>query len=415
MTVSVQITQSVDVSNGNIILSFIGNNLPISFPISLGFTYTASALTFDQISFSGTSSSSLSSVSNGHSGTVSISGSVSTSSSTFSTITFHGAGTGTFNLDVSQFKIAGSNVIFTDPPAINFDFSMPTVTSFSPVDALTGVAIDSNIVLNFSEAIQKGTGTIAIHSGSAAGPVMESYNAATSTNLAISGSMLTINPSNDLEYGTKYFVTLGEGTLKDPAGNSYAGTTSYNFTTSATTDHPLMSPVTHNGVNVDPVRYSGPAKAAEEETIHFQFIGDSSGEVLIGTSNNDFISVGAGVDAVNSGAGNDVVDGGIDSNFLTGGAGTDIFFSDGRGGGITWSTITDWQAGEQLSVWGWKPGISRIVEWVQAGATNYEGLTMHADLDGNDVIDTSVTFTGITSQSQLPTPLDQFDNLLWFQ
>ena len=176
-----------------------------------------------------------------------------------------------------------------------------------------------------------------------------------------------------------------------------------------------MSPVTHNGVNVDPVRYSGPAKAAEEETIHFQFIGDSSGEVLIGTSNNDFISVGAGVDAVNSGAGNDVVDGGIDSNFLTGGAGTDIFFSDGRGGGITWSTITDWQAGEQLSVWGWKPGISRIVEWVQAGATNYEGLTMHADLDGNDVIDTSVTFTGITSQSQLPTPLDQFDNLLWFQ
>ena len=183
----------------------------------------------------------------------------------------------------------------------------------------------------------------------------------------------------------------------------------------ADADHPLMTPMAHNGVNVDPERYSGPATAAGGETIHFQFLGDSTGEVLIGTGNNDFINVSAGDDAVNSGAGNDVIDGGLDSNFLTGGTGTDIFFSDGRGGGITWSTITDWQAGEQLSVWGWKPGTSQIIMWREDGAEGYKGLTMHADLDGNDVIDTSVTFTGITSQSQLPTPLEFADPaLLWF-
>jgi uncharacterized delta-60 repeat protein len=178
---------------------------------------------------------------------------------------------------------------------------------------------------------------------------------------------------------------------------------------------PLMTCMIHNGVNIDPDRYSGPAKAAGEDTIHFQFIGDITGELLVGTAYNDFTNVGAGDDAVNAGAGNDVIDGGLGSNFLTGGAGTDIFFSDGRGGGITWSTITDWQTGEQLSVWGWKPGVSKILLWQQDGAEGYKGLTMHADLNGDGVIDTSVTFTGIASQSQLPTPLDQFDNLLWFK
>jgi Ca2+-binding RTX toxin-like protein len=135
--------------------------------------------------------------------------------------------------------------------------------------------------------------------------------------------------------------------------------------------------------------------------------------VVIGTQYNDFINVAGGVDAVNAGAGNDVIDGGIESNFLTGGAGTDIFFSDGRGGVTTWSTITDWQAGEQLSVWGWTSGTSKIIAWVQDGAEGYKGLTMHADLNGDGTIDTSVTFTGIVSQSQLPTPLE-FDGVLWF-
>ncbi len=172
-------------------------------------------------------------------------------------------------------------------------------------------------------------------------------------------------------------------------------------------------PMIRNGIGVMPEYYTGPATAAGGASIHFQYIGDGMNEVLIGTHYNDFINVAGGMDAVDAGAGNDVIDGGTGSNFLMGGMGTDIFFSDGRGGQTTWSTIVDWQTGEQLSVWGWQPGVSRIVQWVQAGAAGYEGLTMHADLNGDNVIDTSVTFTGIVSQSQLPTPL-QFDGVLWF-
>jgi uncharacterized delta-60 repeat protein len=289
------------------------------------------------------------------------------------------------------------------------DTTAPTVNTFTPADGVTGVAVDHNIVFDFSESIQRGTGTITIHSGSADGPVVESYNAATSTNLTLSGSTLTINPTADLVNSNHYYVTFSAGSVKDLAGNSYAGTTSYDFTTEA----PILTPMLRNGISVMPERYSGPATAAGGALIHFQYIGDSSGEIIIGTPYNDFINSGAGDDAVDAKEGNDVIDGGTGSNFLTGGGGTDIFFSDGRGGVTTWSTITDWQAGEQLSVWGWTPGTSKIIAWVQAGAAGYEGLTMHADLNGDGAIDTSVTFTGITSQSQLPTPLE-FEGVLWF-
>jgi Ca2+-binding RTX toxin-like protein len=410
MPVSVQFNQSVDTNNGNIVIQLTGTNLPSSFPVSLNFNYTASLLNFDTLTVAGSFILNTSSVSNGVIGMGSISGTVAPSSLTFATIQFHGSGEGTFNLDVSNFDIAGSAVSFTDPSAIIFDFSAPTALSFTPTDATTSAEIDSNIDVLFNEPIQRGTGLIQIHTGSEIGPVIESYNAATSTMLTITGNTLTINPAADFANSTHYFVTLDAGSVKDIAGNSYAGSTSYDFTTTA---YPQLTPMFRNSISVMPVRYTGPATAAGGAPIHCEFIGDSSSEVLIGTANNDFINVAGGVDAVDAGSGNDVIDGGTGSNFLTGGAGTDIFFCDGRGGVTIWSTITDWQAGEQLSVWGWTPGTSRIVEWVRAGAVGYEGLTMHADLNGDGTIDTSVTFTGITSQSQLPTPLE-FAGLLWF-
>jgi uncharacterized delta-60 repeat protein len=186
----------------------------------------------------------------------------------------------------------------------------------------------------------------------------------------------------------------------------------YNSDGTLDTAPPMLSMI-RNSISVMPEYYTDTATAAGGAPLHFQFIGDSTGEVLIGTAYNDFINVAGGNDAVDAGAGNDVIDGGTGSNFLTGGAGIDIFFSDGRSGATTWSTITDWQADEQLTVWGWTPGTSRILAWVQDGAEGYKGLTMHADLNGDGTVDTSVTFTGITSQSQLPTPLE-FDGLLWF-
>ena len=125
------------------------------------------------------------------------------------------------------------------------DTTPPTVASFSPTAATTGVSISSDIVLTFSEPVQRGIGTIAIHSGSASGAVVESYDASASTNISVSGSMLTINPTTDLANGTHYFVTMAAGSIHDLAGNSYAGTTAYDFTTvSAAVIAPTVVPTT---------------------------------------------------------------------------------------------------------------------------------------------------------------------------
>ncbi len=153
--------------------------------------------------------------------------------------------------------------------------------------------------------------------------------------------------------------------------------------------------------------YAGPVAG-----VKYQWLGSAAGEVALGTSQNDFFNLLGGDDAVDAGAGNDIIDGGIGSNFLTGGAGLDIFFLDGRGGTTTWSTITDWQTGEQLSFFGWRPGVSQAL-WVDsAGAAGYQGVTMFGDLDANGTFDTSVTWSGRT-RADLPTPYE-FDGLLWF-
>ena len=154
--------------------------------------------------------------------------------------------------------------------------------------------------------------------------------------------------------------------------------------------------------------YTGPL------ALDTQLITGSANDAIAGTARNDFINASAGNDAIDGGAGNDVIDGGTGSNFLTGGAGTDTFFVDGRGGATTWSTITDWEAGEQLSLWGFIPGTSTLTWQDMAGAEGYQGITLHADLDGNGTIDTSITWAG-RSSADIPSPQTFADQqLLWF-
>jgi hypothetical protein len=42
------------------------------------------------------------------------------------------------------------------------DTTPPTASSFSPADNATGVGVGANLVINFSEAIQKGTGNLVL-------------------------------------------------------------------------------------------------------------------------------------------------------------------------------------------------------------------------------------------------------------
>lgn len=146
------------------------------------------------------------------------------------------------------------------------DRIQPTVTTFSPSDEAIGVNVAENIVVVFSEAIQRGTGNIVMKT--AAGATVATYDATTSANFSISGSTLTINPSGDLSYGTGYRVEFALGTIKDLAGNGYAGSTNYNFNTLA-------------------------------EPVNQTFTGSATNESFTGGTGNDTIDGGSGTDIAN--------------------------------------------------------------------------------------------------------------------
>jgi Ca2+-binding RTX toxin-like protein len=170
-----------------------------------------------------------------------------------------------------------------------------------------------------------------------------------------------------------------------------------------------------NGTPTTPTVYSGPVSYLE-----FEFIGSNGNDIVVGSANNDFMNLLDGVDAADGGLGDDVLDGGLGSNFLTGGAGNDTFFSDGRSGGITWSTITDFVSapnfsGDTVNIWGWNAGTSQLLlQQENAGADGFTGATFHYDLNGDNTIDTSITFSGLTL-AQVPDVIVFSDsNLLFF-
>jgi len=153
---------------------------------------------------------------------------------------------------------------------------------------------------------------------------------------------------------------------------------------------------TNNGT-LNPTPYTGPVTF-----LAYELLGSNSSDVVTGANTNDFINLLGGDDAANGGAGDDVLDGGTGSNFLTGGGGDDTFFLDGRGGTVTWSTITDFSI-DEVNIWGWVEGVSQLLlNQENGGASGFTGATFHYDLNNDGSIDTSITFTGL-SVNEVPT------------
>ena len=166
----------------------------------------------------------------------------------------------------------------TNGPSLVGDTTAPTVESFSPADDATGVAPGTDVVVTFSETIERGTGQITLKT--AAGQVVEAYDAATSARLGISGSTLTLDPTLDLVPGLSYVVEIAAGSVRDRAGNDYAGTTGYGFEAAAN-------------------EVAGTALADE-------LTGTVGRDTMAGLAGNDTLTGLAGDDSLDGGAGLDL-------------------------------------------------------------------------------------------------------------
>lgn len=137
-------------------------------------------------------------------------------------------GTNVIAVEIHQRTASSSDISFDlELTATAVDVTPPTVTSYTPADNSTSVLRASNLVLTFSEAIQKGTGNILIKEGG----VTTQTIAVTSGTVTVSGSTLTINPA-DFSFGAAVNVEMAAGVIKDLANNNHAGitnATTWNF------------------------------------------------------------------------------------------------------------------------------------------------------------------------------------------
>ena len=125
----------------------------------------------------------------------------------------------------------GENITFTAAA----DTTAPIVTTFTPADNSTALVVDGDITVLFDENIQKGTGDIVLKKYADESEI-ERFDIATSTQITISGATLTINPTNNLEYDTKYYIEIDATAIDDTATavNSFIGISgkdSWDFTT----------------------------------------------------------------------------------------------------------------------------------------------------------------------------------------
>ena len=123
---------------------------------------------------------------------------------------------------------------YVDVPTITEDSSSPTLDSSIPADDAPAIVVGNNLTLTFNEAITFGSGTIKIIDLDNGSSTVTIDVTSPGTQASISGKVLTLNPSSDLEYSTNYAVQIEATAIEDLYSNVYTGiadNTTLNFYT----------------------------------------------------------------------------------------------------------------------------------------------------------------------------------------
>jgi len=153
-----------------------------------------------------------------------------------------GALSGTYDVFVAASYDSGStwsNVV--SDLAVDFDTTVPTVSSVVPADNATDVAIAANLVITFSEAMSITTGTVTLKL--AGGANVQVFTIGTDGTWSVGNTVLTLNPTADLNNSANYAIRWAG--LTDANGNALADVaddTTYNFTTATAVTNLVPDP-----------------------------------------------------------------------------------------------------------------------------------------------------------------------------
>jgi len=102
------------------------------------------------------------------------------------------------------------------------DTTKPQIQTLSPTNGASDIAIDTNLVITFTENVVFSTGNIVLREDG--GSSVEAFDVANPpAGLTLNGASLTLNPSSDLALGTTYYVEIPATAIEDLAGNTFDG------------------------------------------------------------------------------------------------------------------------------------------------------------------------------------------------
>ncbi len=139
---------------------------------------------------------------------------------------------------------------------------------------------------------------------------------------------------------------------------------------------------------------SGGPSYLQWQYVEPQLIGDADQVAMTATVPNVFLKGGGGPEALAVTSGRNVLDGGSGSAFLSGGSGTDTFFVD-LGNSPSWDTLTNFHAGDALTLWNWSSSYTDSVDPL-AGAAGHQGATLNFTAPGGGVTN-KVTIAGLSA------------------
>jgi serine protease AprX len=135
--------------------------------------------------------------------------------------------TGTYTLRVKSYNGSGGYLVDVSAGA-GPDTTAPTISSVSPADGATGVAVNANVSMTFSETMDTAATQAAFSL------VKSSDSSSVAGGFSWSGNTMTFDPSGDLEKGVEYTAKMTTE-AKDTAGNALAAEKVWKFTVTTLT------------------------------------------------------------------------------------------------------------------------------------------------------------------------------------
>ncbi|NBR07863.1 MAG: hypothetical protein EBT92_19160, partial [Planctomycetes bacterium] len=147
---------------------------------------------------------------------------------------------GSHSIVATQTDLAGNTSPSSTPVLLNIDTTAPVATATSPADNST-VSPPTSISITFNESVLLGSfGSLTIVNDTTTNRLVIPFS---SSQLSVSGNVLTITPTTSFAASTNYHIEIGSGLIRDVAGNLYAGisnATDWNFTTNNAPATPTM-------------------------------------------------------------------------------------------------------------------------------------------------------------------------------